>query len=98
MENNQQKVHHLSLYVTGVKKRCRKVDRHSFDMGDVAPGHWTDAQIIEEAKKYIEKEMKSVTKASVGVTPTTISHENGFVVRSFSLCLGGAVFIQVPVA
>jgi hypothetical protein len=52
----------IKVYVHGVKKRCRKSDRHSLSLGsiDYNEGNFNKEEIIEKARAIVAENMKTV--------------------------------------
>jgi hypothetical protein len=57
-----EKLYKIGISVTGVKKRCRKSDRHYLPMGYIPynEGQIDQAEIEARAKDFVAENMKSV--------------------------------------
>lgn len=68
MEQTQVKFR-ISVWAWGVKKRCRKAEKHSFSLGyiDYNDGQFNKDEIAEKARAIVETNMKSFSKVSVSL-------------------------------
>ena len=65
----------INAYALGIKKKCRKIDRHCFEMyvgltnqpGTLSQDPLDHALLIKHAKDILKREMKSVNKAIIAV-------------------------------
>lgn len=85
-----------SLQVWGVKKRCRKVDFHSFNLKSREP----DAVNLEELKaiceQAIKKYMRTVKKAHLSLQPQTVTtYDDGSEVNSYMLFSDEKIELEV---
>lgn len=73
------------VLVTGVKKRCRKTERHHLDLGKFEPG--TDRNTLKElARAKVSEEMKAFEPgATLHVNHCEIENEGGFGIISANL-------------
>ena len=83
---------HVSIFITGIAPRCRKVDRHSIEVGDYAPESIPDdSELARLAAEKIAK-YKSVCSCVVGIHPHTLETETDdesgvtWTMRKFLLC------------
>lgn len=77
----------VAAWATGVKNRCRKVDKHLFQLGT----HDVDSSreaLADMAAERIKQGMKSVSTAYLNVTPCEVDEEFGYVTVLLSR-LGG---------
>ena len=75
----------VSVTVIGIKKCCRKVERHYLEVGH----HEVNADegfLIEQGKATLMREMKTVQKASLSITPVQVEFDRGFRSESFRIC------------
>lgn len=80
MENTttetKQVVFDVSVYVVGVKKRCRKADRHILRVGTIPYDENLPQEevnrLMDIAQGLLETNMKSVTRAKLYLTRTEI--------------------------
>jgi hypothetical protein len=59
-------VFEVSVYCAGVKKRCRKADRHSFNLGEIEFKELSSEDVnafMEKAKTSLKENMKETQKA-----------------------------------
>jgi len=53
-----------SVYCHGIKKRCRKAERHSLDLPEVLAEAFTVGEASEQAVKVVREGMKALTPGS----------------------------------
>jgi len=88
MENATQVKFSISVYVVGVKKRCRKAERHSLKLGsiDYNDGSFDKEEISQRARDIVATNMKSVSSPiKVQMLRTEISSDNGFTSTKFMM-------------
>ena len=71
----------LSIQVIGIKKRCRKSERHFFQLGNIPynDGEYDQEAVTAKVKDFLQtnmKEVHSITRVSLDHVITT--HERGF--------------------
>lgn len=79
----------LSVHVYGVKKRCRKADRHLLDLG------YTDYKeelsqeeinaLLSKAKASIDVNMKTAERAKLSLMRTELSNDSGINIKTVVL-------------
>jgi len=96
-EINKKKVIQPDLAITEVKRHCRKVDFHSFDLKDLDPDKVDIEKIKEASTIIIKKVMKSVKSAKLTLIEWTVTeYENAGSSRIFILLDGEEVPFEVP--
>lgn len=82
MENqDKQELFKVTVHVVGVKKRCRKSDRHIFNLGYIPynDGVFDQEDLERKAEALLEENMKSISEVpSVDLNHVKISGECGF--------------------
>lgn len=82
----------VNVWVTGIKRRARKPDRHHFQVWEGAPEHVDRAMLGREAEKVVRATMRSLhpgSKVTVTLLPVTVEDRgDGLEVRSFQVSLG----------
>lgn len=72
----------ISFRVGGIKRRCRKLERHTFHLGsiDYNNGNYDKEAITEKVKACLETNMKEVVSPSILVSldHVKIKEERGF--------------------
>lgn len=86
-----------SLQVWGIKKRCRKVNFHSFNLKSREP----DAVNLEELKAICErgmkKHMRTVKSAHLSLQPQTVTtYDDGSEVSSYMMFSDEKIELEVP--
>lgn len=77
------KVKHAVVYCRGVRKKCRKLEHHSFDLPDF--DNLPD-NIIDLAKEKLNSEMKSILdNPHLKVWDVELEKEGAFSVRHFDI-------------
>lgn len=71
-ENMTGELFKVSIIATGIKKRCRKVERHHLSMGYIPynNGTFDQAELENRAKDFVSENMKSV----VGKPEVSLNH------------------------
>ena len=83
MKNEDKTILDVNVHVTGIKVRCRKIDRHMFKVGDFELDH-DQEDLVSKALKIVGGKMKVVTgQVRLGITKTKVKDEGGFSSRSF---------------
>lgn len=77
----------------GIKKRCRKVDKHRIKLGDHSPETLDKTALIAQARAFLLAESKSVTKAYLYLTPNTIEETDTCVIRGFEFGVPGETIV-----
>lgn len=79
----------VTVFATGVKKRCRKADRHSFDLPDMGLEAKDNAEALEAVKKQaielLKANMKETSKAQISFRFATKENDKGFNITSFEM-------------
>jgi hypothetical protein len=76
----------VSVFVTGVKKRCRKVDTHTLSLGyiDYNDGIFDKSDLENKARALLQENMKSVVTVAVNLTRVEIDRsESGYAMEKF---------------
>jgi len=75
----------MSVFVVGVKKRCRKVDRHHLNMGYLPynDGVFDRCEVEQKARDMVDTNMKSANKIQVRLTKVEFKESNGITMESF---------------
>jgi len=73
----------LSYQVLGIKKRCRKSDRHFFHLGKIDLNYNRD-EIISQVRKHAAENMESIDSIlRVSLDHITSNNEPGFLVEQW---------------
>ena len=90
--NMKEKGYHITLYADGIKKRCRKTDRHSIKLYSGTPDLNTLGQepinteaIIKVAKATIARELKSCDTAFVLIKTVEFETYEGMTIMTATL-------------
>ena len=75
----------MSVFVVGVKKRCRKVDKHHLNGGYLPfnDGNFDRGEVEQKARDMVDTNMKSVNKVHVKLTKVEFKEMNGITMESF---------------
>jgi hypothetical protein len=75
----------MSVFVVGVKKRCRKVDRHHLNGGYMPynDGVFDRCEVEQKARDMVDTNMKSANKIHVKLTKVEFKEDNGITIESF---------------
>jgi len=76
----------ISVFVIGVKRRCRKVDRHHLSGGYMPynDGVFDRCEVEQKARDMVDTNMKSANKIQVRLTKVEFKEEdNGITIESF---------------
>jgi hypothetical protein len=71
----------VSIQVIGIKKRCRKSERHFFQLGSIPynDGQFDKSEISDKVKAFIETNMKQVNSLTrVSLDHTIVTKEEVF--------------------
>ena len=89
MEGTKRVVFEISVYVYGVKKRCRKAEKHSLKLGsiDYNDGAFNREEIEQKARDIIATNIKTIVgdKIQVQMLRVEKSSDNGFTSTSFMM-------------
>lgn len=89
MEETKRVVFEISVYVYGVKKRCRKAEKHSLKLGSIDwnEGAFNREEIEQKARDIIATNIKTVVgdKIQVQMLRVEKSSDNGFTTTSFQM-------------
>lgn len=88
MSENIGKFFKISVHVYGVKKRCRKVERHMLSLGYIPwnEGHFNQEEVEAKARAAIAENMKSVNSAvSVALNCVTRSMDTGICIETWEI-------------
>ena len=100
MSENKRVVFEISVYVFGVKRKCRKADRHSFKLGsiDYNEGAFSQDEIEQKARDIVATNMKEVQSQFIKVQMLRVerSSDNGFTSTSFQMFDDRHVNFQIP--
>lgn len=80
-----------TVYCVGVKVRCRKEDRHSFNLPELPAEEFNQENAEREALAIVRRNMKTVRYAKMSVHPFMLEDDGHMLIRSFSIGLGGSV-------
>lgn len=83
-----EKLYKIWVSCTGVKKRCRKPDRHSFSLGYIPynEGSFDKAEIEAKARDFVATNMKSlIGKASVSLNVVEREKDDYGIIESFQM-------------
>jgi hypothetical protein len=86
MENTTEIKFSISVYVHGVKKKCRKTERHSLKLGSIPynDGVFDKEAISQKARDIVATNMKSVSSPiQVQMLRVEIGKEMGFTSTKF---------------
>jgi hypothetical protein len=78
----------ITIYVNGVKKRCRKPDRHALKLGsiDYNDGNFNKEEIVEKARAIVAENMKTIeSPLQVSMLRMEIKREEGITSRVFEM-------------
>jgi hypothetical protein len=84
--NDIQVLFKVSLQVIGVKKRCRKSERHFFQLGHIPynDGNYDLDYVKQKARDFIDTNMKEVnSQVRVCLDHVVISNEGNFTVTQW---------------
>src|SRR3989304_9437491 len=84
-DSAETKVRHVYVYCSGIKKRCRSIDYHSFDFGFFSES--TDmADLTPFAISFAKTQMKSFSslKIKIKAINEVIEYKNGMRIIKFS--------------
>lgn len=76
----------ISIQVIGIKKRCRKSERHFFQLGHMPynDGQFNKSDISDKVKAFIETNMKQVNSLTrVSLDHVIIKNEENFTVTQW---------------
>jgi hypothetical protein len=74
------------VFCAGIKNRCRKVDRHMFDLGEFDAEGFDQAEVERKAIEVVTSSMKSLQgKVVLSLQPATKKDEGMFVSRQFQI-------------
>ena len=82
LEEGNHPLKKVYTYATGIKKRCRNVDRHQFLIGYYQPNTSQDV-MIQDAKAKLS-EMKSCARAYATISNTTVEITGHMMIEKFS--------------
>lgn len=78
----------LYLVAYGIKKRCRKSERHSFTLGFEPESFLNDTAshelAIERARTKLGQEMKTVERSYLDLLQVEIKHELGMQIMTYA--------------
>ena len=80
-----------TITCAGVKVRCRKEDRHTFNLPEVDAEKFDTVAAEREALAIVRRNMKTVRYAKMSVRPFTLEDDGHMLIRSFSIGLGQPV-------
>jgi hypothetical protein len=100
MEVTKKVVFEINVYVFGVKRKCRKSEKHSFKLGsiDYNDGAFNQDEIEQKARDIVATNMKEVQGQFITVQMLRVekSSDNGFISTSFQMFDERHVNFQVP--
>jgi len=100
MEVTKRVVFEINVYVFGVKRKCRKSEKHSFKLGsiDYNEGAFNRDDIEQRARDIVATNMKAVEGQYITVQMLRVekSSDNGFTSTSFQMFDDRHVNFQVP--
>ena len=89
MEGTKRVVFEINVYVFGVKRKCRKSEKHSFKLGsiDYNEGAFNRDDIEQRARDIVATNMKAVEGQFITVQMLRVekSSDNGFTSTSFQM-------------
>lgn len=71
----------ISVQVIGIKRRCRKSERHFFQLGHIPynDGNFDQSAISDKVKAFLETNMKSINSLTrVSLDHVITTYERGF--------------------
>ena len=100
MSENKRVLFEISVYVFGVKRKCRKADRHSFKLGSIDwnEGAFSQDEIEQKARDIVATNMKEVQGQFIKVQMLRVekSSDNGFTSTSFQMFDDRHVNFEIP--
>jgi hypothetical protein len=100
MQETKRIVFEINVYVFGVKRKCRKSEKHSFKLGsiDYNEGAFSRDDIEQRARDIVATNMKAVEGQYITVQMLRVekSSENGFTSTSFQMFDDRHVNFQIP--
>ncbi len=88
----------VTLCARGIKKKCRKVDRHSFKLGDYPEGYAVTDELLSKCRVILSNKMKSTVEAYLSLQPcefTPSTPDNPFESRAFMMFTDTKVKVEV---
>ena len=89
MEETKRIVFEISVYVYGVKKRCRKAEKHSLKLGSIEynDGAFNREEIEQKARDIVATNIKTVMgdKIQVQMLRVEIEKSDGFISKRFEM-------------
>ncbi len=100
MEGTKRVVFEINVYVFGVKRKCRKSEKHSFKLGsiDYNEGAFNRDDIEQRARDIVATNMKAVEGQYITVQMLRVekSSDNGFTSTSFQMFDDRHINFQIP--
>ncbi len=96
MSENKRVVFEVNVYVFGVKRKCRKSEKHSFKLGsiDYNDGAFNQDEIEQKARDIVATNMKEVQGQFITVQMLRV--EIGDMFKTFEMFDKRHVNFQVP--
>lgn len=100
MQETKRIVFEINVYVFGVKRKCRKSEKHSFKLGsiDYNEGAFSQDEIEQKARDIVATNMKEVQGQFIKVQMLRVekSSDNGFTSTSFQMFDDRHVNFEIP--
>jgi hypothetical protein len=101
MSENKRVLFEISVYVYGVKRKCRKAERHSLKLGSIDwnEGAFNREEIEQKARDIVATNMKELRgdKIQVQMLRVEKSSDNGFTSTKFQMFDERHVNFNLPI-